>query len=105
MAPPKTVIVGPKTYTIALSGEEIGKQDAEGVCFAKYEQIFLAPDLTPGTERVAMVHELIHACFDDVKVGGVLKKEDDEEKVCLTLAPRLLEVIRRNPKLVAYLTA
>lgn len=100
---PKTVIVGPKTYTIAVSAEEIAKQDAEAVCFAKHEQIFLAPDLTPGTERVAMLHELIHACFDDVAVGGVLKKEDDEEKVCLALAPRLLDTLRRNPKLVAYL--
>lgn len=101
---PKTVIIGPKTYAIEMSAEEIGKQDAEGVCFAKYERIYLAPDLTPGTERVTMLHELMHACFDDVKAGGVLKREDDEEKVCLVLAPRLLDLLRRNPKLVTYLT-
>jgi Zn-dependent peptidase ImmA (M78 family) len=101
---PKVVFVGPKTYAIEVSAEQTAKQDAEAVCFAKHEQIYLAPDLAPGTERVAVLHELVHACFDDAAVGGVLDKEDDEEKVCLALAPRLLDVLRRNPKLVTYLT-
>lgn len=102
---PRKVQVGPKTYTVTTDSVEVDKQDAEGVCLAKYEKIFLHPDLPAGTERVAMLHEIFHACFDDHTVGGPFEKVELEELACSALAPRFLDVLRRNPRLVAYLTA
>lgn len=103
--PPSRVKIGVKDFSIELSAEEINKQDSEGVCFARYERIYIAPDLAPNTQRVTVLHELLHACFDDAQVGGPFDDEKHEETACLALAPRLLDTLRRNPKLITYLVA
>lgn len=101
---PQTVVVGPKEYSIGEDAAETSKAEADAVCIARHEEIWLAPDLSEGTQRVHVVHELLHACFDDAKVGGPIGS-DAEEKACLALAPRVVEVLRRNPALVRWVTA
>lgn len=105
MKPPSKVQVGAKSYAVTVDLAETTKQDAEGVCIARYERIYLAPDLAVGAARVTLLHELIHACFDDHIVGGPFATEDVEELVCKALAPRMLDLLRRNPRLLTYLVA
>lgn len=51
-----------------------------------------------------MLHEVLHACLyqtclREMEVWG----KNHEEAIVVALAPILLDTLRRNPKLVAYL--
>jgi hypothetical protein len=50
-----------------------------------------------------LLHECLHACWSLI---GASEDVNDavEERLTLRLAPVLLEMLRRNPALVAYLT-
>ena len=49
-----------------------------------------------------MLHETLHACF---MVAGINNRMSDtlEEETINSLSPLLLDTLRRNPGLVAYL--
>lgn len=63
-------------------------------------QIALREDLDIDFLRETLLHEILHAC---ALVAGVDDSDPDEERIVRALAPTLLDVLQRNPRLVRYL--
>lgn len=109
---PKHVFVGSRRYRLAhdlvalnVEAVRIGAKDglygyADNVAMT----IYLDPQSGPARSRDTVVHELLHALMDFSGLDKTLGP-DDEEEVALRLAPVLLDLLRANRKLVAYLTA
>lgn len=101
--------MGALTFTVVMDDEGAAAHDAEGVCMIKYEKIALARGMGHAYTRQVLVHELIHAMIGDAgnlppaDISG--DSEKYEEAVCCILAPRILDLIRRNPTLMEYLTS
>lgn len=96
---PKTVRVGPHTYTIlrqrkAVLGNDIGKCHYDGL------QICIRHGLPRSKAQEVLMHELLHACtYPTLAEGTALSDEQFVDGI----APTLLQVLRENPDLVAYL--
>lgn len=103
MRPPPRVNIGPRRYTITSSDVTTDGHDALGLCQPSYELITLSPSQGPATMRETLLHEVMHACFHAAVPFGGLVGDKTEEKVCSAVAPHLLDALRRNPRLVAYL--
>lgn len=74
--------------------------DIVGETKAEQQLIKLRPGQGPDYEADTVLHEAIHAMLSHAPID---LEHELEEKVCLVLAPALLDLLRRNPKLVAYL--
>lgn len=98
---PKRVKVAPFAYDVHVVP---GLPDA-GVCTGDAESILIAEDMTEAQKRDTLIHESLHAEFRQ-GLTSVLKEYDKtlEETLCAFLAPRILGLLRDNPKLVEYLT-
>lgn len=64
------------------------------------ELIILDPNQTDAHKRITLLHEVMHGCWH---LGDRSHKND--EKAIRSLTAPLLDVLRRNPDLVAYLLA
>jgi len=53
-------------------------------------------------QRTVTLHEVIHACLDQVGIRDTIDA-NDEESVAKRLAPLLLQTLNDNPRLVEYL--
>ena len=107
MKPPKAVRVGPHTYSVTLA-PELSNAGASGLCGTDTQEVHIDAKLGPTVERETVLHELIHAIwaqtflkrgYPDDSGGGTGETIIDE------LAPRLLALLRDNPRLVTYLTS
>jgi hypothetical protein len=107
--PPKKVIVGPHTYVITDDPSKLHKESHQigdtlyGITDVDVTTIYVDKKLAPSQLADTVLHELIHAMTAttglDVDLGKIL-----DESVARRLSPALLDMLRRNPKLVAYLT-
>lgn len=102
MAPlPRHVQVGPHRYRVAL--DRVGlleSSDRVGATSADRLVIALEPTLPHTAMADTLLHEVVHAVLDTAEL-----EPDLEERVARCLGTGLLDVLRRNPQLVAYLTA
>ena len=57
----------------------------------------------PGFLRDSLFHEVLHACWQHSGLYDPEGKEH-EERVVRHMTPRILDVLRSNPRLVAWLT-
>ncbi len=64
------------------------------------QKITLDEAITPERRRVSLLHELLHCCTELTHVTDGAT----EEATVTALAPALVQVLRENPALVAYLT-
>lgn len=106
---PKAVHVGARRYAIvadqvALDRAQVKLRADLNGC-TNNEQLVITLDATNHADVVkeTLLHEVLHTITEYTGVDDDLGA-DDEEKVVNRLAPVLLDVLRRNPKLVAYLT-
>jgi hypothetical protein len=102
--PPRVVKVGPYQYTVNAfdSLAELTSQSA-GVNFNKTE-VHYDPAQSPGQMRDSILHELLHCIIYETHIRKEIGSEEDEEKLVWTLSPRILALLRDNPRLVQYLT-
>lgn len=111
---PATVTVGPHRY--AVGRDEHSTQVCLAVdshCVGRTVHsdlaIHLRADLAPSFERETTLHEVLHEVLHSVCSLAGLQGDDDldphEERIVAALAPALLQVLRDNPGLLAYLTA
>lgn len=97
MSRPDAVVVLGQPFSIeyvaagAFAGETYGRTDHA------LQRITVRTDCSPHQERDTVMHELLHAAGDIV--GQSLG-----ETVVGAIAPVLLDVLRANPAVVAYLT-
>lgn len=95
---PKRVRVGPHSYRV----EEIPDGVLEGAgacatCTPTRLVIALDGGQPPSQMADSLLHEIGHAILDAVRL-----EDDVEESICLALGPALLDLIRRNPKLIDW---
>lgn len=107
---PRRVYVHPHTYSLAIDrdGRLDELEDLNGLCDFDRQRIWVKTPQTPGMERDTVLHEVLHAVFDQLDVKRRMKEEvgkEFEEDVVYALAPRLLAVLKDNPGLVKYLLA
>lgn len=100
---PHHVRVGAHRYQVTTDSA-IGDRGANGETYRERCQVVMNPNLAPTMEREVLLHELLHAVWG----AGALVSIDHpasavEEQVCHALAPPLLQLLRDNPELLAYL--
>jgi hypothetical protein len=100
---PDKVAIGPLTYHITEDEiEHLREAAAEGDTWGtiKYgkELILLNPDQGASHKRLALLHECLHGCWHLTEFSH----QEDEDPIRRITGP-LLDMLRRNPALVAYL--
>lgn len=109
MSVPRELVLGPVTYTISTSLVDVGRacRDQGEVLLGATDhpslRIVVDPDQAPGQARDTLLHESLHAVF---QISGLSDEWGDakEERVIRRVSPWILELIRSNPALVAFLT-
>ena len=98
MTPPKVLKVGPHVYTVA---PDALLDDDLGATRKATTTIGWHPHQSDSQLRVTVLHEALHAVWD---YAGVDLGSDVEERVITAMAGPLLDTLRRNPRLVTWLT-
>lgn len=79
--------------------------DADGLTYAATQEIMVrvyGPG--EGRNRIVLMHELLHVAFADSEGAVFLEDARDKEEFAVALlAPRVLEILRANPKVRRYL--
>lgn len=108
--PPATVQIGPRRYDVLLDLEELHRiehdegDDLYGQSDHGKLRIIVDPTLPFDQLADTLLHEVLHGLTE---LTGII---DDlghkrEERMVRRLTPALLDLLRRNPELVEYLTA
>lgn len=96
----RSVKVGPHSYAIRTDRRA---SDDYGETFLDRCEIVVSSKQGPSQRRETVLHEILHACSSltglRVEMG-----EGWDESMCTRMAPVLLDVLRRNPRLVEFLT-
>lgn len=93
------VRVGSVTYKIRYAKGEYDNSSKEGYC--KPGEIAILADLTKGREAQTVLHEILHAVYD--QQGLNVKYKDEEEFIVTCFANGISMLMRQNPKLMQYL--
>lgn len=109
---PSRVQIGPSRFMVDASVEAIRREraeegDANSGAYLHYNKqtIVVDPTMAPDAVARSLLHEVLHGLFhlagraDDTRQGTL-----GTEQLVTVLAPLLLDLLRRNPVLVAYLT-
>ena len=103
---PKAIQIGALSYPIRTDRETINQATVDGktdfwanIRFSETD-IVLEPNQTLAHQRMTLLHEVLHGCFHTT----MLSKKWEETAVRLLTGP-LLDVLRRNPELLAFLLA
>jgi hypothetical protein len=104
---PKKLRIGPHIYTVSGDLADIEHDSREqgsalnGSCDKNRLRITVAPDQAHTKAAETIVHETLHAL---TALVGLADEWSDtrEEQVVSRLAPALCDLLRRNPRLVAY---
>lgn len=109
MTHPRKVQVGPFVYTVSSDQAEMAaavREDRKEM-FGRTDhaalRILLEPTQTEPRMRDTLLHEVLHTLT--TLTGLDMELGQDEEGMVNRMAPALLDVMRRNPQLVAYLTS
>lgn len=92
--------IGPYAYTVVTDDQRVEDTEVRGSEFlwgfheATTSTIVLRSCMSPDKRAEVLLHEVMHACYHVARV-----EPTDEESAIKTLAPMLLDTIRRNPQL------
>jgi hypothetical protein len=103
---PAAVKVGCRTYTIRTdqaAARRLREDGDRGRTRAEAGEIVIDSSLADDMLRETLLHEVLHAAWD-VTPLRLEPYEEHEEAVITAFAPLLLDALRQNPRLVAYLT-
>lgn len=110
MKPPKHIDLGCHRYQLVMSRAAIDRASAQtgdsllGQTDSKTCRIIVDPQQAASQVADTVMHELLHACCDLIGTTDQLTS-DVEESVVRRLAPVLVDVLARNPVLVAWVQA
>lgn len=101
---PESVRIDPFDY--ALQAREGWARDTgnSANCISDDQLILFDPNLSDQGLREVLLHEVLHGIWAQT---GLSKRHDEaaEEEIVWTLAPRLLSVLRDNPKFFRWVTS
>lgn len=101
MKRPYRIKIGPHRYKVIgdAKAERHLDHDRLAECDTARAEIRVRPGQAPTQERDSVLHEVLHACWDQT----ALRDHDIEEQVVSSLAPILLGVIRDNAEFMRWL--
>lgn len=106
MTIPTHITIGPLVFAVT---DDLAEHNRVSVDFGESTwgrilyargRIILDPDQNDAHKRYALLHEVLHGCWH---IGN--RSHENDEPAIRALACPLLDVLRRNPELVAYLLA
>jgi len=97
------ITLSPHVFTVYVRKGLAAESEAVGLTLPETQNIYLDADLGPGVERETLLHECLHGLWYSTQLERKFK-DDQEEDVIYTLAPRILALLRDNPELVKWLT-
>lgn len=108
---PKEFKLGGYTYQVKeAEGGEIAKvvgmeEDSApyGAINPDEQTIYVRRDMTPQMKSVTLAHEITHAIMFNNNIGRLEPDEKNEDLVD-RMGMGIVEVIRRNPEIVSYIT-
>lgn len=109
---PETVQVGPHRYQVVATTEAVmearnnaGNAGLVGHHDAMRCRLTVDPDIPPSQAADTLLHEVLHAVLMVTGADEQLarRKAGLDEYVICALTPTLLDVLQRNPDLVAFL--
>jgi hypothetical protein len=95
---PKKLRIGPHIYQIIFVKNMWQDADAVGTTNKDSCEIKVDPNQADSQLVNTVIHEALHAMSD-----GLGKTDEKEEKLCEWYAPKLLQFIQDNKKLVQYI--
>ncbi|HXH58456.1 hypothetical protein [Iamia sp.] len=105
-AAPDNLQVGAHTYRVLVDHDGLVGVHADNRGSTHNETLTIALDgsLAATLQRETLLHETIHAAWDQTALTA-LEVQEQQEVVVTAFAPVLVAILRDNPKLVAYLTS
>jgi hypothetical protein len=103
---PTKVQIGPYEIEIRCSQIAIDHAHAQsdayvdGATMIRKGWIAIRPEISDSAKREVLLHEVMHAAWF---VAGRRDEKVSDETAISILAPTLLDTLRRNPELAAYL--
>lgn len=104
--PPTEVLLGPYTIPVKFDLDAMTAASANGAYMGDLSTVMMAPNNSDDVTRDTLLHELLHAIWNQtvlVKKYNDADADSEGELIIAELAPRILELLRRNPDLVRYL--
>jgi hypothetical protein len=100
--PPAAVrLIGQRFAIESVAANTLAKSQV-GLTNVAKQRIALSDGMAPDQTRDTLLHEILHAL---IRMLGLIASDAKEERVVIALAPALLDALRANPGLVAYLVA
>jgi hypothetical protein len=105
--PPSSIVVGPYTYSVIVDLDAVARASHEcgstvsGNSNHARQEIALEPELGPDATAEVLTHEVVHCLLDQAPLE---LSSAEEERIARAFGYSLLELLRRNPELVAFLT-
>jgi hypothetical protein len=96
---PTRIQVGPYLVRVVWDADLLDS-DAGGHFEGSKLRIIVNPDTEADVQRSVLLHELLHACV----FCGAEESIKDEESAVSVLTTPLFQVLRDNPKVVAWLS-
>lgn len=103
---PSTIAIGPMEFSVTDDAAEHAKQvvanseDPWGRIDYGVGTITLRPGQSAAHQRFVVLHEVLHGCWH---VTDPIDPNNTEEMAIRAIAGPLLDTLRRNPALVAFL--
>lgn len=104
--PPRIVVVGLHRYRVIPDVDGLVGDHAEHRGSTDAEHLTIAYDarLPLSLSQETVLHELLHACWDQTPLRKLDGIECHEEAVVGSLTPVILRMLRENPGVIGYLT-
>lgn len=114
MSIPKSLKIGPYTYSITEDKAKMAKKQVElkasgqfGLLDPREQCIYIDQDIHPQSKRTTLLHEALHAVCG---ISALRQAEDEEgrvteEQFIESVDSGIVLLLRDNPELVAYLTS
>lgn len=106
---PKTLKIGPYVYTVSVQ-EDMKSPNGDYPVWGWHSlgrlSICLEKNIPTSIQKMALLHEILHACFSLAEIGGDPSKDPidlTEEDIICRLTPCLLQTFIDNPKLMEYI--
>jgi hypothetical protein len=100
---PKKIDILGKRYSVKRDDTLMDDGTASGLCKPWKCEIRVGIGLDKQQKRDTLLHEAMHGIFSETALTMDFKDDDDEERIIRRMATGLLQVLRANPELVAYI--
>ena len=105
MKAPKSVHVSPFDFAVLYDQDRVDALSAMGTSSMRQLEVVVGNNQSPICERDTILHELFHMIIQQTPLFENSEEwAAREESFVAAITPRLLALLRDNPRLVDYLT-